>query len=199
VLPCPLFLVATVFIFHGIGGNPDENWFPWIAAELTKAGHAVRIPHFPHAGHPELREWIEHFEQYKPLLNAETILVGHSLGSTFALRLLERSPQPVRATFLVAPVWSIMGNKFDPLITSFTAPPYHWENIRKNAGTIHVINADNDPYITLEKAQALAANLGRSVTLIRNGGHFNTEAGFMEFPQLLRMIQEGSAHYPSGR
>ena len=191
--------MATILIFHGIGGNPNENWFPWIAAELTKAGHAVKVPNFPHADHPELREWTEYFEQYKPLLNAETILVGHSLGSAFALRLLERSLQPILATFLVAPVWSVMGNKFDPLMTSFTAPPYHWEKIRKNAGKVHVINADNDPYITLEKAQALAENLGRSVTLIRNGGHFNATAGFTEFPQLLRMIRDDSAHYPSGR
>lgn len=181
--------MTTVFIFHGVDGHPEENWFPWLKSKLEEAGHQVTIPHFPHADQPQLDEWLEHFEQWKPLLNSEAVLIGHSLGSAFALRLLEHCRQPIRATFLVAPVWGVMENKFDPLMTSFTAAPYDWERIRKSAGGTYVIHADNDPYIALEKAEALAKNLTVPVTLIKNGGHFNETAGYTKFERLLALME----------
>ena len=182
--------MTTFFIFHGIDGHPEENWFPWLKKELEKKGYTIIVPHFPNANHPQLEEWLRHFEQYQSALTKETILVGHSLGSAFALRLLERSLQPVLATFLVASVSGFMDNEFDPLMTSFTSAPYDWSRIRKNAGKVRVIHSDNDPYIAQEKAETLAKNLGVNVTLFPNGGHFNTKAGFRKFPKLLDSILE---------
>ncbi|MDD5623364.1 MAG: alpha/beta fold hydrolase [Candidatus Peribacteraceae bacterium] len=176
--------MATIFIFHGIDGHPEENWFPWLRNELERTGHRVVVPKFPHTDHPQLDEWLAFFEQWKSLLNAEAILIGHSLGAAFALRLLERSGHPVRATFLVAPVWGVMENKFDPLMISFTLAPYDWQKIRKHAGKVAVIHSDNDPYIAPEKAEILAENLGTEATLVRNGGHFNAAAGYTTFEQL---------------
>lgn len=155
--------MATIFLFHGVNGHPEENWFPWLKRELEKAGHRVIVPQFPHADHPKLDEWLKSFEQWKTLLDPEAILIGHSLGSAFALRLLEQAEKPVRATFLVAPVWGVMQNKLDQLITSFTSAPYDWRSISENAGNITVIHSDNDPYIALRKTEELAKNLGVEV------------------------------------
>jgi len=180
--------MTTIFLFHGVEGHPEENWFPWLKKELQKVRHPVIVPPFPHADHPELREWLDFFEQWKPLLNTETILVGHSLGGAFALRLLEQLKQPIRATFLVAPVWGVMENKFDPLMTSFISAPYDWRTIRKNAGEIAIIHSDNDPYIALQKTEELAKNLGVGVTLIKDGGHLNEAAGYTTFEELRAAI-----------
>jgi len=177
--------MALVCIFHGIQGYPDENWFPWLKTELEKAGHRVVIPAFPHSDHPVLEEWLDFFVRCRLDLDEHSLLIGHSLGSAFALRLLEQRKQPVRATFLIAPVWSEMGNAFDPLMTSFTTAAYDWQSIRKYAGDMHVIGSDDDPYIAPEKTEALARNLGVKVTLIRKGGHFNAAAGYTIFQRLL--------------
>ncbi len=181
--------MATIFIFHGVNGHPEENWFPWLKSKLEELGHQVIVPQFPHADHPQLDEWLAFFGQWKPLLNDEAIVIGHSLGSAFALRLLERSELPVRATILVASVWGVMENQFDPLMTSFTEAPYDWQKIRSNAGKTYVIHSDNDPYIALEKAEALAENLHVPVTLLKNGGHFNAEAGYTTFERLLELMK----------
>lgn len=179
---------STVFIFHGVKGHSRENWFPWLAAELTRNGFTAIVPDFPHADHPALAEWLEHFHAYKDQVDDRTIFVGHSLGSAFALRLLERMRQPIHACILTAPVWGVMGNDFDPIMKTFTEQPYDWPVIRRNARRFMVIHGENDPYIRLSSTEELARNLGTVVEIIPKGGHLNTTAGFTEFPLLLEHI-----------
>ncbi|MSR67602.1 alpha/beta fold hydrolase, partial [Candidatus Peribacteria bacterium] len=145
--------MVNVFIFHGVGGSSSENWFPWMKAELQAAGHTVIVPDFPHPNRPQLDEWLKSFEQYKHLLSEDSVLVGHSLGGAFALRLLQSWNVRVLATFLVASVWGVMDNEFDPLMRTFTETSYDWQRINQYAGEIHILHSDNDPYIKLAKAE----------------------------------------------
>ncbi len=184
--------MATVFIFHGVSGNPGENWFPWLKENLEAEGHRVIVPAFPHSEAPKLEEWLEHFREYENDVGVSTVFVGHSLGAAFALRLLERMKHPTVATFLVAPVSGVMGNEFDPLMTTFTEAPYDWSSIRKNCHTFTVIHSPTDPYITLSKVKTLAENLGIEVTEIENAGHFNAASGYTTFPQLLTAVLLGA-------
>lgn len=182
--------MKTVFIFHGVGGHPGENWFPWLKERLEEEGHRVIVPAFPRPDHPELNAWLNHFQQCASFIDADSIFIGHSLGAAFALRCLERRQSPIRATFLVSAVWGVMGNRFDPVMTSFTHEPYDWETIRRNGGDITVIHADDDPYIRLPLAEDLAKNLSVGVTLIKGAGHCNAAAGYTTFPLLLEMVRQ---------
>jgi len=178
----------TVFLFHGTGGNSRENWFPWLSTELRQRNFLPVVPDFPHPDQPVLAEWLDSFSRYADSVDERTIFVGHSLGGTFALRLLEQQQFPIRACLLVASVWDIMGNAFDAIVQTFTRDPYHWETLRKRAGHFSVLHSENDPYIRLSQAEELARHLGVDVTLIRGGGHLNAQAGFTQFPLLLEQI-----------
>ncbi|MDD5055828.1 MAG: alpha/beta hydrolase [Candidatus Peribacteraceae bacterium] len=183
--------MSTVFIVHGIGGSPEENWFPWLKTELERSGHIISIPQFPNADRPLLEEWMEHFKRYLPSINEHTILIGHSLGAAFLLRLLETIDTPVKATFLIAPVSGRkMSREYEPLMTSFTNEPFDVETIRRNAGSVTILNSDNDPFIPLASAKRLAESLQATITVIAGGGHFNASAGYDEFPELLKVISE---------
>ena len=180
--------MPTVFIFHGLGGNPEENWFPWLKTELEKKGTNVIVPAFPHPQRPLLDEWFHEFEKHAPLVDASTIFVGHSLGGAFALRLLERTNHPIKATYLVASVSGVVNNDVDPLVTTFNTSPYDWKKIKENGGEMHVIHSNNDPYIALEKAENLARNLCVKVELTKGAGHFNEPSGYVTFPVLRDLI-----------
>ncbi len=177
--------MSTVFIFHGIGGNSEENWFPWLKSELEAHKHRVIVPNFPHPDTPALSEWLSHMEKYADSIDDTTIFIGHSLGGVFALRLLETMKESIKATFLVASVTGPGdGLDYAPLMTSFTAAPFDWKTIRKNSKEFYVLHADNDPYITLENAEKLATNLSVDIALIEGGGHLGASAGYTEFPAL---------------
>ncbi len=53
----------------------------------------------------------------------------------------------------------------------------------------NVFHSDNDPYVPLKKAEELAKNLGVKVSLVKNAGHFNEDAGYTKFELLLEKIK----------
>ncbi len=183
--------VKTVFIFHGIWGYPEENWFPWLKKELEKLGCEVFVPQFPTPEGQTLANWVKVFENYKKHLNENSILVGQSLGAVFILRLLEKLEHPVRAAFLVAGFLEYIGlEEVDPLIKTFLEPKFDWEQIKRNCQDFFVYSSDNDPYLSLEKGRELASKLDVPLQIVKGAGHFNEAAGYLKFPLLLEKIRE---------
>lgn len=180
--------MATAFIFHGVGGNSQENWFPWLKEQLEAQGMKVIVPGFPNADHPDFAAWTKHLSQYESQISEDSIFIGHSLGGAFAMRVLETLKHPIAATFLVSSVSGVMGNIFDPLMVTFTEKPFDWEKVHANAGRVFVIHGDDDPYIRADQAKHLAALVRAELTMIPGGGHLNASAGYREFPLLLEKI-----------
>jgi len=176
-------------IAHGSYGSPEENWIPWLKRELEKRGFIVFTPKFPTPKGQTLSSWDTVFEGIERYIDSKTVLIGHSLGATFLLRYLEKAERPVKALFSVAGFVGLLGNKrFDEINRTFVYADFDWKQIRANADRFIVLHSDNDPYIPMENAEAIANNLGTTVEIIHNAGHFNESAGFKEFPLLLEKI-----------
>ena len=178
--------MPTAFIAHGIYGNPEENWFPWLKTKLETEGWTVHVPHFPTKDDLKPEDWWEALQPYEEYLDAETTLIGHSLGAAFLLKVIEK--YPVSSTFFVAPAWGVTGNEFDPVMGPIADQEFDWELIGKNCPSFTILHSDNDPYIPLAQAETLAKNLHTEVQLIEGAGHFNESAGYMEFPLLLKQL-----------
>jgi predicted alpha/beta hydrolase family esterase len=119
------------------------------------------------------------------------VLVGHSAGAVFILRLLERLLHPVAGTVLVSGFTAAIGiPEYDALNATFVAGGYDWERIRGNGGKIYFFSGDDDPYVPHSQAAELAARLGVTRDVIAGGGHLNAESGFTVFPELLERIAE---------
>jgi len=99
--------MKTAFIFHGTEGYPEENWFPWLKEKLEGKGIKTFVPQFPSPPvvPAKITEWFDVLKDYEQYLTEDTILVGHSLGGIFTLRILEKLNHPVKAVCLVgAPI-----------------------------------------------------------------------------------------------
>lgn len=181
----------TAFLIHGSKGNPHNNWFPWLRVKLILKGYKVIVPRFPTPEGQLLDVWIKTFEKYIPRLNEETIIIGHSLGTPFTLNVLEKLEKPIKAAIFVGGFYGLLNNpKFDPIIHTFSDRKFNWEKIGNNCRKFIVINSDDDPYVPLTKGQELASALKTEVTLVPGGKHFNTEAGWFKFPQLVEIIKK---------
>ena len=180
---------STIFIFHGTAGYPQENWFPWLKQELKKDGHEVIVPQFPTPKGQSLENWLKVIKPYRKIINSDTIIIGHSLGGTFSLKLLELLETPIRAAVLIGTPIGIkpIENYYnDNLFCSFI---FDWQKIRNNAKQFLVYHSDNDPYVSLANGQQLAKKLDAKLTFIPNAGHFNSKAGYTKFNNLLDKLK----------
>ncbi|MEM9469498.1 MAG: alpha/beta hydrolase [Pseudomonadota bacterium] len=175
-------------IFHGTMGSPDGNWFPWLKESLENNEWNVLVPTFPTPNNQNLENWLKAFKEQVSDSNNIDLLVGHSLGATFILRLLEQGLCCPKKIILVSPVYDLINiPDYDTLNASFIGE-FDWKAINKNVKTAYVLHGDNDPYVPLDQAYSVADGLGISLELIKDGGHLNLETGYDQLPRLLELI-----------
>lgn len=181
---------VKVFIIHGAYGNPNENWFPWLKGELEKIGIKVFVPRFPTPEGQNLNNWLRAFEEYIPHIDEKTIFVGHSLGPAFIMNVLETLEKPILVAFFVSGFTGLLDQpEFDEINKTITDRAFNYSKIRNNCKDFFIYNSDTDPYVPLNKGRQLAMNLNGKLTIIKDGGHINAAAGYLEFPLLLRDIK----------
>lgn len=162
---------------------------PWLKTELEKRGFIVIAPVFPTPEGQTLDNWSAVVNEHLAKLDNDSVIVGHSIGATFVLSVLEQLPAPVAATALVAGFTHDLDNDtFDAINHTFYQKQFDWDTIRQNAGQVSVLHGDNDSYVPIREAHTLAQKLAVEPILIPGGGHLNAEAGFSEFPRLLELL-----------
>lgn len=157
---------------------------------LEANGYEVFVPQFPTPPvvPAVLSEWFDVLKNYESEINEDTIILGHSLGGKFLLRLLEKLDRPINiAAFIGTPIGipPIANNERD---NAFTDNDFNWGVIRTKAKHFIVFQSDNDPYVGLENGVQLTKNLGVELSFVPNAGHFNRKAGYLQFPELLEKL-----------
>ncbi len=180
-----------VLIFHGTEGYPEENWFPWLKGVLEGKSVKTSVPQFPSPKDlpAKVDEWFQVLKDYQKSFNEDTIIVGHSLGGVFLLKILEKLDKPIgTAVFVGTPIGvkPILNYDRDK---SFAGFDFDWEKIKKNARNFIVYQSDDDPYVGLANGEELARNLGVKLSFIPGAGHFNTKAGYTKFEDLQKKLE----------
>jgi hypothetical protein len=177
---------------HGTEGTPQIHWFPWLSKAIRAQGIEVLVPWFPTPEGQHLDTWLSVFNDEVGELRESDILVGHSVGACFILRLLEASEVSIASAHLVAGFHTLLPDEdINRYIRSFVFADFDWPTIRTAAKSLRIYHSDTDPYVPLEIAQELASDLGVDLRLIKDGGHLNADSGFNEFPYLLESICRG--------
>jgi len=160
--------------------------------ELEAYGISCRVPRFPTPQGQSLAAWIKVFDQEGfPWMNANTILIGHSLGAAFALRCLEFYPVRIKAMILVgAFIGSVGIDKFDRINKDFFSTDFNWPLIQSRSKQSVCYHGNNDPYVSRENFEYIAEHLGAKRIIISQAGHMNAEAGYTQFPQLLIHLKQ---------
>jgi predicted alpha/beta hydrolase family esterase len=182
--------MKIALIIHGTEGYPEENWFPWLKNELAIFGYQTIIPQFPTPQGQNPEEWLKVLAPLMNNFNEESILIGHSIGATFLLRVLEKLETKVKAAVLVAPSFGIKPITYFDLDVPFTKDPFDWNKIRSSASHFLVFHSEDDPYICLANGQKIADELGTTLIAEKNAGHFNANAGYAKFPDLLEKLKK---------
>ena len=184
--------MTNIFIFHGTGGYPQENWFPWLKLELEKLGCKVIIPQFPTARNQTIENWLKIFKKYERFYNEDTILIGHSLGGAFLLRVLEEHNIKIKVAFIVAAPVGVLPIKNYEADKLFLGRDFifDWGKIKNHCREFFIFHSDNDPYVSIGNGEKLSKELNTKLILIPNAGHFNKSAGYLKFEELFEKIKK---------
>ena len=181
--------MKTAIIIHGTGGYPGENWFPWLKARMKKYGYAVVVPQFPTPENQNPEAWFAVFKKYEKQLDGDTILIGHSCGGAFLLRVLETMNARIKASVFVAASAGVRPIKYYEIDRPFVEAPFEWEKIRKSSEHFFVFHSEDDPYICIGNGEKIANELGVEMIRLKDAGHFNSNAGYGRFDLLLEKLQ----------
>lgn len=181
--------MPKAIIIHGSKGSPEGNWFPWLAEKLSQHGYTTYVPRMPTPEGQSLSSWREAFNDQVGILESDSIVIGHSTGALFVLRLLESIKEPINTAVVVAGLTKKIGlPEYDNLNTTFINHPFNWAKIRCNASHFICFSGDNDPYVPLSQGQEIADGVGARLITIHDGGHLNSESGYSQFPEILDQI-----------
>jgi predicted alpha/beta hydrolase family esterase len=168
-----------------MSGDRTNHWYPWLDKELTKIGCKVDRPTFPNnliAREEILLEFASKF------IDKNTIIIGHSSGSSVALRIAEKNR--IYGSILVGGLYKDLGYE-DEIKTGIFAHPWDWEKIKENQNWIIQLDSNNDPFIPQEHFEELAENTNSEHIKLPNRRHFGDEEDIpLEFPELLDAIEK---------
>ncbi|MBU2228848.1 alpha/beta hydrolase [Patescibacteria group bacterium] len=183
--------MKNAFIFHGTEGYPEENWFPWLKDKLEALDYKVFVPQFPSLPiiPAKILEWFDVLKEYEDQINEETIIIGHSLGGVFTLRVLEKLSIAINTVALIGTPIGIKPILYYDRDSSFSGFDFEWGKIKRNAKNFLVFHSDDDPYVCLGNGEKLAENLNAKLNFVPNAGHFNKESGYLEFDLLLEKLK----------
>ena len=180
-------------IIHGSYGNQYKNWFPWLYQKLTEAGKEVLVPQFPCGkGIQNFENWAIVMDAYKDLLSENTSFIGHSLAPAFIVDYLVDRGIRANNLYLVAPFYGRIDiPDFDEVnVPFFTKSSDELSKIKTLTDKIYCYVSATDPYVPNQLSIDFAKQIGASINLVNNAGHFNIAAGYSRFDMLFGKLMD---------
>jgi predicted alpha/beta hydrolase family esterase len=167
---------VAFLILHGLDGSGPGHWQQWLAGRLRDAGEEVRFPDLPSPGAPQLEAWLDALAAER---GDADVAVCHSLSCVLWLHHRARGGPPAERVLLVAPPGEDAGV---PEIANFFPAPVD----PALAAGARLVCSDDDPYCPRGAATVYGEPLAIETEVIPGAGHVNADAGFGEWPGVLR-------------
>lgn len=187
--------MKNALILHGAANNSRGNWFPWLEQVLKQKGYIVWVPDLPNSDKPKTNAWLKHISNNKDWkFTNETVIIGHSAGATFILRLLENLPKHVKinkAILVSGPVELGSKKEFFQYKKDLVKAPFHWKKIKESCDRFYFVHSDNDQYeCGVDQGKILHQHLGGEIVFRPGERHFNLENGehYREFPLIVQLV-----------
>jgi hypothetical protein len=162
----------------------DKHWIPWTKKQLMNEGITTENPLMPTPWEPDYEKFKNEFERHS--VDEQTVLVGHSCGSSFLVRWLGESKRKIAKLILVAP-WKIP-DKDDEFRRNF----YTYEidkTIKDRVGEIIMFTSENEEDDGKKSLAIFNEAFGGGIVELKNHGHYVLrDMGTEEFPELVEAV-----------
>ncbi|MEK6917957.1 MAG: alpha/beta fold hydrolase [Nanoarchaeota archaeon] len=188
-------MVKKIYLVHGWGGSSQEPWFNWLKKDMEKKKFEVHAFDMPDTENPKISEWVNYLRENIEIdeIDEHTYFVGHSIGCQTILRFLEKLPKSkkIGGCIFVAPWLDLIniGSEELEIVQPWINSKIDFGRILTHDTKFFCIFSDNDPYVHLDEAKKFKDKLGAKIIFKKKQGHFNSESGVKEIPEILQFLR----------
>lgn len=168
----------------GWGGSGPDHWQTRWQARFRGA----RRVEMPDWFAPERGPWIAALDGAIAAVSADhdrpPLLIAHSLGCIAVAAWASQHQRAIAGALLVAPADPERADAAD-VVRGFGPAP-----LARLPFPSLVVVADDDPYVTVERATSFAAAWGSALELVPGAGHINTASGHGDWPEGLTLLRQ---------
>jgi len=183
--------MKRVFLIHGWGGNPENNWFPWLKQKLEEQGFQVIVPSMPNAEEPKINVWVPFLTELVGEVDEETYFIGHSIGCQTIMRFLENQTNKIGGIIFVAGFFNLPYLETEEekqIAKEWLETPIDTEKIKSLTQNIIAIFSDNDEDVPLSDSKLFEEKLKAKIIIEKDKGHFDDDHGIKELPVVLKEL-----------
>lgn len=178
--------MKNYFIIHGSESCSKAHWFPWLEEKLKAQGFEVFNLDYPTPENQCFDTWKDKLDCYKQQINDQTVFIGHSIAPAFIIKYCITNGVKINKLISVCGFNTLIGGDLDKINkTMFLEDITSFRDLCESRVCFY---SDNDPYLKLDYLKDFAQKIDAQEIIIKDGGHLNTDAGFLEFPQILKHI-----------
>ena len=172
---------CNVLTLAGLWNSGPEHWQTHWEQQHPEW---VRVPHRDW-NNPNCHEWVAELDAAIAACEGPPLLVAHSLGTMLVAQWARSgSSLKIAGAFMVCP--SDVEAKSYPVDANGFAPV----PMEKLPFPTVVVASNDDPFVTIERAREIAAAWGSRLVEIGAAGHVNGDAGFGEWAEGKKLLEE---------
>jgi uncharacterized protein len=160
-------MTPKLLIIPGLGDSGMDHWQNFWLNYFPNSTKVIQ----DNWNEPLLSDWLERLEVTLKTMQEPTVLVAHSLATILVAHWAKSYENPnIKGALLVAPADVNSPEHTPECIWNFAPIP-----LQPLPFPSIVVGSENDPYMTLERAQELANSWGSDFINIGRKGHINSE------------------------
>lgn len=186
--------MKNLFIIHGYNGDTLETFGEYVKKESEKLGFEVYMPRFPIKQDATYNGWTEVMNKYleNGLINENTVIVAHSLGTLFTPRYLADKDKKIGLYISIAGFLKDNSGREDieKVVNEFKPTEEQIDISIKLMNNKYAIYSDNDHLNPIEELAKYAERLNATKKFIKGVGHMGRKSGVKEIPEIIEIIKE---------
>ena len=181
----------NVFIIHSYNGDTEYSFAPSIEKLCKDNNINYYFPKFPIRTEATYEKWEDILNSYKErgILNSDSIIISHSLGTQFIPKYLAKNN--IKINIYISVAGSTKYNVREDMVetmNSFHIDDSEYNKCKVLVNCIYSVYSDNDETSPIDRLEEYADKLSAKKIVIKNGGHFNPRSNISEIKEINNII-----------
>ena len=190
--------MKNVIIIHSYNGDTKDSFAPSIEKTCRENDIDYYFPHFPTRSEATYEAWEKVLDEYRNrgILNEDSIIIAHSLGTQFIIKYLAKHNISIDTYISVAGFVDFKGREdLERILIPFAPTDEEFFKCAELINNRYSVYSDNDELNGVEKLEGYADKLSAERILIKGAGHFNPKSEITKIDEINNIITKIKHRY----